>query len=601
MSKPTPDGIDSSGFDQFVGLRKKGKKNVASWPTGKEFSSQIKKTGSAATADVTRTNGQFFDPAYFDPLLFWIQHRDRKELNFRLRHAYEYEPIIGNVIDLHRQMPLSGYKLVCQDKSIEREMQDMADKWELLTTSSYILGDYILLGEAMVFKVWDDFNKTWKELTLLPPEKVELRKTYLSKQPLAMLHIDSELKRLANSGDPVDQEIIKNMDPDLVEKIRTSERIYLPSHQFEHFAYKTSEYDLRGTSIVKRALYALLLKYKVRILHNTYLDRGAFPLRIFKLGSESQKWIPSRAHFDGLRNALDALSNDPSGSLIYHFGLNVEVVGTKDKWENLIPHYQWCDSEMLKALFASDAVVDSKGTTFSNSNTALRVLMSRYQMMRDQLEQFWRQKIFRMVAEARGYWVSDSTGSMGNVPTMERGGKFLYLDIPRFKWSKLNLLDDVSQKQFLMRLRERLELPHKTIAEMFDLDPQELKDQLKSEESSIVDPIAIEVRKKASQQPAVQSQVLQGDKSKEWVLDTSTPLDEGKKDKARKDVAGPAVNTPDLGQAKPPGQGQPGMPPPGGAPMMPKPPGGPAGPGMGQPPLGPSPEPGQGPVQGSPL
>lgn len=569
--KPSGKAVNSDGFSQYI--EKSGQVRSAAeigvtagrWPTADQMGEAIKKTGAA---DVGRTSMQFLDPAYFDPLLFFIQHRDRKELNFRLRHAYEYEPIVGNLIDLHRTMPLSDYSLNCKDKSVERYFQEFADRVELLPTSSYILGEYFLLGEAVIWKVWDDFNKTWKEITMLPPEKVELRKTFLTKEPIILLHVDSELKKLVNSSDELDQAIVKQLDPLLVEKIKTQDRIVLPPHQVDHFANKTSLTDLRGTSILKRGLYALLLKYKVRLLHNTYLDRAAFPLKLFKLGHPESKWVPSRSHFEALRNMLAAAANDPDFNIIYHYGLQVEYHGVKDKWEDLIKHYDWCDKELMIALFANEALLQSKGVTYSNANISVRVLMSRYQTIRGYLELLWRNKIFTPIAMAREYWVKDSTGSMSNNPTKQKDGKFYYLDVPRFKWAKLNLLDDTAQKQFLMRLREKVEIPHKTIAETFGLDEQELVAQLKNEEATPVDPIWIETRKKAAAQPSVMSQILQGQKSKEWVLEKSTPEDEAKK-KQLKDK----VDTAPGGADGPTGAPAAGAPAPGGAPK----PAGPAG------------------------
>lgn len=545
--KPTTGAVDSSGFDTYIGGGKKVKAAAdisvqgARWPTADEVADSIKKIGSSSgTADVARTPFQFNDPAYFDPLLFFIQHRDRKELNFRLRHAYEYEPVVGNLIDLHRQMPLSSFKLTCKDKTIERHFNDFADKIELLNLSSYTIGDTLLLGEACWYKKWDDYNREWKEITLIPPEKVELRKTYLTKDPLALLHVDADLKRLVNSADPVDQAIVKMLDPDLVEKIKTQDRIAIPSHQFYHFANKTSASDLRGTSILKRGLYALLLKYKLRMLENAYLDRGIYPIRIWKVGSPEAKWVPNRSHFEALRNQLAAASNDPSWQLIYHYGLTLETHGTSDKWGDLIKYYDHCDKELMFALFANDALLQSKGQTFSNSNVSVRVLLSRYQMIRSTLELAWKNQVFRSMAEARDYWVPDRTGNTGDAPVREKGGKFYYLDLPKFKWAKLNLLDDTSQKQFLVALRQKLEIPHKTICEIFDLDPDEVKQALKDEESTVVDPVYIEARKSATKQPMVLSQVLQGYKTKEWILEKSTPEEQAKKQQQSRRIDSPA-------------------------------------------------------------
>lgn len=555
----------SRGFDEYATKQGKVKDaNEIGITAGKWPSKDEMRKIASGSADVARTPGQFFDPAYYDPLLFFIQHRDRRELNFRLRHAYEYDPIVGNLIDLHRTMPLSSYNLVCRDKTVEREFSDFAESIELLNLSSYILGDWFLLGEAVVFKNWDDYNKVWKDITLIPPEKVELRRNYLTKQPIMLLHVDSELKRLVNSSDPVDQAQVKMMDPDLVEKIRTQERIALPPHQAFHFANKTSHSDLRGTSILKRALYALLMKYKIRMLHNTYLDRGAFPLKVFKVGDAQSKWVPNRSHFEALRNMLAQAATDPDFALIYHYGLQIEYHGTKDKWENLIPHYDWCDKEIMISLFANDALLQSKGTTFSNSNVSVRVLMSRYQMIRSQVELLWKNQIFRPMAEAREYWVPDSTGRMGNAPMKQRNGKLYYLDVPNFKWAKLNLLDDTAQKQFLMRLYEKNVVPHKLVAELFDSDSKEWIDQIKAEEGTVIDPAYVEVKKKAAQMDKVMPQVLLGRKSAEWVLPEETPEDAAKRRKQTTQDPNAAGAAPNPGgspvPAKPPVQPAPAMP-----------------------------------------
>ena len=909
--------VNSTGFEDFIGQKANGKikknataigANVGRWPTADQIADSIKKSGmggspGSAGTDTARTSLQFLDPAYFDPLLFYIQHRDRRELNFRLRHAYEYEPIVGNLIDLHRTMPLSSYSLSCADKSIEREMSEFAERIEFLPLSSYILGDYFLLGESIWFLTWDDMNKTWKEITLLPPEKIELRRSYLTKTPLMMLHVDSDLKRLVNSGDEMDKAIVAMMDPDLVAKLRSQDRIFLPPTQVHHFANKTSESDLRGTSVLKRGLYALLLKYKIRMLHNAYMDRGTYPLRIFKVGSAESHWVPNRSHFEALRNQLAAAANDPSYALLYHYGLSVETVGGNEKWADLLPHYNFCDKEIMAALFSSDAMVHATGTTYcfddkteiltdngwkkhdavapedkvgtfnddtktlefqkpsaapvydyagemihfqnncldvcvtpnhrmlyqtahskewvvkeaqeisgankarnckgrfracaenwkgarlgvvkigkheipaetylkfagyyisegsmywaqpngksayktqiaqavtgkhhdsiaavmeampipvhraiqqdkrpntqeienfvfcseelaehvknnfpgkahekrlpkfirnlpkdqlrillgamvegdgriwpdskhnrteystvskgladdvqeillklgyaprlvkhddtkgarpiyrvtfsngpldkfpslrklswknspqgakqevvsainrvpykgkvwcftvpnhflvtrrngiisiqgnSNANVSVRVLLSRYQMIRNMLELAWKNKVFRPMCQAREYYIPDRTGNTG-MPTINRNGKYYYLDVPKVKWSKINLLDDVAQKQFLLRLRERMEIPHKLIAEIFDLDPDDLKEQLRGEEGSCVDPSVVEAKKKALAAPGVVAQVLQGVKSKEWVLPTDVPEEEAKKKKVQKDIGSPAA------------------------------------------------------------
>lgn len=283
-----------SNFDGWIhdetgGMRKTADLGVreGKWPNADEIrkmSTQLSKTASG-TADVARTSLQFLDPAYFDPLLFFIQHRDRKELNFRLRYYTEYHPYVGNIIDLHSSFPLSDFRLQCADNSIQRDYEYFKDRVELLNLLKYMLKDFWMLGEVFPYGRWSDTDKTWDYFTVFPPEKMELRSTYVTPNPIMILQVDDQLKRVVNSADEVDQKIVSMMDPMIVDRIKSSNYITIPSWQISHFANKISMTDLRGTSIIKRALKDLVQEDSLRLLHYTVTQRHTFPLKVFKLGN----------------------------------------------------------------------------------------------------------------------------------------------------------------------------------------------------------------------------------------------------------------------------------------------------------------------------
>lgn len=91
----------SDGFSDWVsesdggGLRKTADLGVhkETWPSAEKMQGMLKQG-----ADVARTSIQFLDPAYFDPILFFVQHRDRKELNFRLRYYTQYHCALPGTI-----------------------------------------------------------------------------------------------------------------------------------------------------------------------------------------------------------------------------------------------------------------------------------------------------------------------------------------------------------------------------------------------------------------------------------------------------------------------------------------------------------------------
>lgn len=486
----------------------KNMKVKGKWPTASEVADMVK-TGAAA--DTTRTPITFLDPAYFNPILFFIQHRDRKELNFRLRYEYEFQPHVHNLINLHSQFPLSDFECNASDSKHEQYYNDFKDRVELLPLSMDILKDWNLLGESFVHGRWDESEKTWKDFVMYPPEYVEVKGTHVTAEKLYFLEVDNKLKTMVSSQDKFDKELTKNMDPSVVDAIRSSGKVWLKPDQTFCFMQKTGRYDLRGTSPVKSIFEDLLYEHKLRLLQFTFCDRHMFPIKIWKLGDPAKGWIPPASHFQNFRDLLTSAANDPDFNLIFHYGLQVDYVGTKDKIANLIPEFEFVENRILTGLFANKSLLHGEGISYANANVSVRVLMHRYLVIRDMLELMFKNKIFRRIAQERGWYRSDTSGNTGE-PQVNINGKYRVLDIPKIKWRKLNLLDDTAQKQFLLEMRKMKDLPHKTLAEAMDLDPIEIEKRLKEEEGTPLDPHYQSAMDTFSDDKEIAAQILQGKK-----------------------------------------------------------------------------------------
>ena len=325
-------------------------------PSNKQLGDMIRQG-----TDTTRTPIQFIDVARFDPILFYIQHRDRKELNFRLRYYYEFHPIVHNGISLHTELPLSDFVLQSSNSQFQYYYNDFKDTIGLLQLLKDILQDYFLLGEVFPHGYWNDYEKTWSHFILFPPENVSLRATYILPDPIMMLDVDEELKRIVTSGKGVDEQLTKMMDPVLVDQIAGGKQLLLKSWNTSHLSRKTARYDLRGTSILKSALKWLMLEDKLMLLKFTQIDRSVYPLKIFKVGNPATGWIPNRKHFEALRNLLISASNDPDFNIIYHHGLTVEFHTQHDKIANLKEDFELCENRILAALFSNKSLIHAEG------------------------------------------------------------------------------------------------------------------------------------------------------------------------------------------------------------------------------------------------
>lgn len=126
------------------------------------------------------------------------------------------------------------------------------------------------------------------------------------------------------------------------------------------------------------------------------------------------------------------------------------------------------------------------GNTYANASVAFEVLQMRYLALRGLFELWIREKIAKPIAIARGY-IKRTKAELDHKVRVKKRKPTYYL--PEINWlSKMNLLDDTQQKTFLLRLRERGDIPLKKICEVFDYDYDELIRDLKAEMGTVADP-----------------------------------------------------------------------------------------------------------------
>jgi len=500
-----------------------------------------------------RTPLMYVDPR-FDPVLLIFpkgyRREDLKAVNERLRHFYEYHPLVGNIIDLHAEFPLSDFELQCEDSKIQQFYNDFKERTGLLSFMKMLMTDYWLLGECFGYGNWDDSQKEWESFNQYPPEAIEVKQTYvLPEMALYYLYPDTDqgLSDIMSSSDPADQKIVEFMQlkyPGFVQSVKEKKGFLLDSSRVIHFARKPTKYAPRGVSIVKRAVSDLLLEVKLRLLEFTFADRHMYPIKLWKLGSETLGWIPSNKHLEKFQSLLAQATNDPDFNIIYHFGVTPDFVGTKDKIANLDPYFEKIWKRVMVALFSSENLVHGETSSYASGAVSLKLLMNRYMIIRAELEKIIKRKIFLPLAVKRGFKRADGTWIL-----------------PDYIWQKVNLMSNTSMQQFVMSLREKKDIPFGLVCDIFGWDKRILEKQLKEEEGTIFDPDFKRARDTMLSKPEVQLDILKGKKLEDImkILEKLEEKEEPVKEKA------PEEKQPELFKPEeivPPKMQEPEVPPP---------------------------------------
>jgi len=456
----------------------------------------------------------YMDPL-FDPVLMLFPKDNIRELNRRLRHYYQYNPYIRNIIDLHSEFPLSDFDFKCVDPAITKYFNEFKERKELLETLVMISKDHWLLGEGFLYGNWNDYDKEFESFNQYPPEDVEVRPTYVSSF-VYFIKPNENIKKQLRSSDPIDKKIIELMEqemPEFVEKMKSGKNYMFDNKRLIHLARRPNKYTPRGISPVLSVIKDLLYEDQLRMLLTTFVNRHAFPIKIFKIGSKEKGWIPPPSKYKEFEQHLIQASNDPDYNIITHPFVEVDYVVGRDKIMDLIPHFEFVAKRYMVGLFVNDAVVHGELGPYASQAISVRVLMNKYMTFRESLANKLTEKVLFLLCIARDFKLPKQADIDHRVRTTRSG-----YDIPKIFWHRMNLMNNRELMEFVGRLRENGEIPFKYIAELFDWDLDAIKQAFKEEQSTELDPLWRKVRDSKAGDEKIANQILDGTKVEKWTI-----------------------------------------------------------------------------------
>lgn len=434
------------------------------------------------------------DPLYDSQLIMFPEY-NLPEANKRYRHYYKFNPILSSCVDAHATFPLSDFQVLCENEEIREYYQFTADRLKLLNIGENALRDIALLGEAVFLGNWDAINVEWEEWVQYPPEFVDILTVPGSNKRVFTIKPDPETKRILQENTEardVLYQALEKQDKAYLQAALEDKPYVMPDARMMYLANQVDGYSKRGYPLTKRALPDLMYEQKIRSLQHTFVERHLFPIKIFKLGSESMGWVPSNKHFQQFKKLLIQAAGDPDMSLIYHFGLQVDYVGTKDKIENLIPHFDFTTKRIMQAFFMNEALMNGD-TSYAGQTANTRLLMHRFMTKRTMLEQAFINKIYLPIA--RQQQLIKPTIDEKRTNTLVKSKRFANTRyyLPTFMWQKQNLLNSQSERQFLMQLFERDAIPWGIIRDVFGLDQKVIDYYRKEDQGTLSNELTREI------------------------------------------------------------------------------------------------------------
>ena len=483
------------------------------------FNSRQAYSGGGSMDVSGSTQGNFYSPQLSTDFL-------EKPQNLRERRAwyrtfYNSNEFVGQAVDLHSTLPISKIKL---DKP-KSENQDFADyvydffvemcnDIKLTKNLLEISHEYTLMGNALIFcedhdpyskedeegkealkekgrvktkELYEKFKvidkdpnyKGFRQLIILPPDQVRIKKVPLSDDILVEFVPDPETKKTIMGmveGNPlsydyrisdIDKQKIQEKLPEvLFDRLKDGGAIpldtdpYSGSHVF-HLSRKKSQYETMGVSILERCVNTLLYQDKLRQAQTSIASRHMTPIRVV--------WVDGMSDNDTdiLREQVDLSLTDPDFSIISNFEIHWEEMGANGRLLDLTSEFEHIENALFAGLGVTREILTGEGT-YSGNKINLEILNTQYMLFREQLQDFVENNLFKPVAKKKGFEETDKFGRK----------KLLY---PHLSFARLAVKDNDAFFDQAFNMYNKGSLPVDIIHDMMNIDTHSSRKKLEAD------------------------------------------------------------------------------------------------------------------------
>jgi hypothetical protein len=503
--------------------------------TASEYGFATNPIGGAST--VSSGAIQFFSPQLSTDFLELPQSlRERREV---YRHYYNSDPIVGQAIDLHTELPLSKIRLAtpkpttCPEgfespedygKYILTFFERMCKRIKLFTRLVTSVHHYWLDGSCFIWaedgvvdvpeeigfekrktktayltatgeaveeesehvversdreelelKYYQKNYKGWDKLVILPIDQVKVT-TYSFTDKFKIELIPSERDRQlieqAKMGDEFAAEMSEEIPSDVREHLEHGNMIPLGTDPDEgsfvyHLAAKKAAGEELGNSILNRCLRVLTFREKLRQAQTQIASRAMTPKRIV--------WAEglSEADVDELREQVDLALVDPDYSIVTNYELHWEDIGARDRLLDLGGEYEQTERQLLTGLGVTESLMSGEAI-YSGDRLKLEVINTRYLFLREVIQEFVEEYIFKPVARRKGFVEKDKWGEEVVI-------------FPKLSFTRLPLRDSQDTYDALFNLYQKGSLDISVILDMFNIDPYDTKEKIERDMFTVND------------------------------------------------------------------------------------------------------------------
>jgi len=228
-----------------------------------------------------------------------------------------------------------------------------------------------------------------------------------------------------------------------------------------------------GLSRTSNCLRTLYYREKLRQAQTQIASRAMTPKRIV--------WAEdiSEVDVEDLREQVDLSLVDPDYSIVANYEVHWEEMGSKDRLLDLSSEYEITDKQLHAGLGVTESLLSGE-TLYSGDRLKLEVINTRYMFLREVLQEYVEEYLFKPVAKRKGF-----------VEKNEWGEEVVLF--PRLSFTRLPLRDSQDTYDALFNLYQKGSISIDLILEMFNIDPDDTRVKIEKDMFTVNDAVFNEV------------------------------------------------------------------------------------------------------------
>ena len=413
------------------------------------------------------------------------------------RYFYRFSPYVKAAVNLNTDLPMSRLQLRMpkmedkeRSKKIEKFYKTMMDDLHLFDKLHSMLFENNILGNAVVFIEYSEKKKRWDKMTILPPEEISVANYPMSDRKMIQYRPEALVSVLSKYEFPVDtyehyveyvkslperdQSIIRDVSYALVKQMKEEGNVLKfdsdPYHgegddkigSFAyHFTEKRHEYQDWGVSPLECLLVPLLQQTHYQYTQLSLSSRNMTPRNVVTAEGISEDAL------NDLRDQVDQSMLSPDYSVVTNFNIQWDQIGAENRLIDLGRENEVIENELFAGLGVTREILTGEGL-YSGNKISVEILNTKYLIIRERLQNFVEEYLFKPVALQNGFYEDDEDGNR----------TWFY---PRLGFTRLTIRDNQEVFDQLFQLYQKGSLPIGMILDIFNISSDDVDEELRKD------------------------------------------------------------------------------------------------------------------------